>query len=147
METIRICKDRNILKEYLTSRKKAVTAIIMSLLEILPLRHSEWIHPLYCVQMFMGEIRRYTAIMELDETVLNQLINRLLITLMIYRIPYFDVGIPLHDGLYSIHTFCSRHDHMITALRGVTGGLRRPFYVVFTAIYPLCQDIIPTHVI
>ena len=31
------------------------------------------------VQMFMGEIRRYTAITELDETVLNRLINRILI--------------------------------------------------------------------
>ena len=31
------------------------------------------------VQMFMGEIRRYAAITELDETVLNRLINRILI--------------------------------------------------------------------
>ena len=31
------------------------------------------------VQMFMGEIRRYVAITELDETVLNRLINRILI--------------------------------------------------------------------
>lgn len=31
------------------------------------------------VQMFMGEIRRYAAITELDETVLNRLINRVLI--------------------------------------------------------------------
>ena len=31
------------------------------------------------VQMFMREIRRYAAIMELDETVLNRLINRILI--------------------------------------------------------------------
>ena len=31
------------------------------------------------VQTFMGEIRRYTAITELDETVLNRLINRILI--------------------------------------------------------------------
>lgn len=31
------------------------------------------------VQMFMGEIRRYAAITELDETVLNRLINRMLI--------------------------------------------------------------------
>ena len=29
--------------------------------------------------MFMGEIRRYAAITELDETVLNRLINRILI--------------------------------------------------------------------
>lgn len=29
--------------------------------------------------MFMREIRRYAAIMELDETVLNRLINRILI--------------------------------------------------------------------
>ena len=31
------------------------------------------------VQMFMGEIKRYAAIMELDETVLNRLLNRILI--------------------------------------------------------------------
>lgn len=31
------------------------------------------------VQMFMGEIKRYAAITELDETVLNRLINRILI--------------------------------------------------------------------
>ncbi|MDE7184234.1 MAG: recombinase family protein [Lachnospiraceae bacterium] len=31
------------------------------------------------VQMFMGEIRRYAAITELDETVLNRLLNRILI--------------------------------------------------------------------
>lgn len=31
------------------------------------------------VQMFMGEIRRYAAITELDETVLNRLINCILI--------------------------------------------------------------------
>ena len=31
------------------------------------------------VQMFMREIRRYAAIMELDETVLNRLINHILI--------------------------------------------------------------------
>ena len=31
------------------------------------------------MQMFMGEIQRYAAIMELDETVLNRLINRILI--------------------------------------------------------------------
>lgn len=31
------------------------------------------------VQMFMGEIRRYAAVTELDETVLNRLINRILI--------------------------------------------------------------------
>ena len=31
------------------------------------------------VQMFMGGIRRYDAITELDETVLNRLINRILI--------------------------------------------------------------------
>ena len=31
------------------------------------------------VQMFMGESRRYAAIAELDETVLNRLINRILI--------------------------------------------------------------------
>ena len=31
------------------------------------------------IQMFMGEIRRYAAITELDETVLNRLINRILI--------------------------------------------------------------------
>lgn len=30
-------------------------------------------------QMFMGEIRRYAAITDLDETVLNRLINRILI--------------------------------------------------------------------
>ena len=31
------------------------------------------------VQMFIGEIRRYVAIIELDETVLNRMINRILI--------------------------------------------------------------------
>ncbi len=31
------------------------------------------------VQMFVGEIRRYAAVTELDETVLNRLINRILI--------------------------------------------------------------------
>lgn len=31
------------------------------------------------VQMFMGEIRRYATITELDETVRNRLINRILI--------------------------------------------------------------------
>ena len=31
------------------------------------------------VQMFIGEIRRYAAITELDEIVLNRLINRILI--------------------------------------------------------------------
>ena len=31
------------------------------------------------VQMFMGEITRYAAITELDETMLNRLINRILI--------------------------------------------------------------------
>ena len=31
------------------------------------------------VQMFMGEIRRYAAVTELDETVLNRMINRILI--------------------------------------------------------------------
>lgn len=31
------------------------------------------------LQMFMGEIKRYAAITELDETVLNRLINRILI--------------------------------------------------------------------
>ena len=30
------------------------------------------------VQMFVGEIRRYAAVTELDETVLNRLINRIL---------------------------------------------------------------------
>ena len=33
METIRICKDRNILKEYLTSREKEVVTIMMSLFD------------------------------------------------------------------------------------------------------------------
>ena len=32
------------------------------------------------VQMFMGEIKRYAAITELDETVLNRLINSILIS-------------------------------------------------------------------
>ena len=31
------------------------------------------------VQMFMGEIKRYAAITELDGTVLNRLVNRILI--------------------------------------------------------------------
>ncbi len=31
------------------------------------------------VQMFVGEIRRYATVTELDETVLNRLINRILI--------------------------------------------------------------------
>ncbi len=31
------------------------------------------------VQMFVGEIRHYAAVTELDETVLNRLINRILI--------------------------------------------------------------------
>ncbi len=32
-ETIRICKDRNILREYLTSREKEVVTIMMSLFD------------------------------------------------------------------------------------------------------------------
>ena len=40
---------------------------------------SEEEHPEGNAQMFMGEIRRYAAITELDETVLNRLINRILI--------------------------------------------------------------------